>query len=303
MQTWYIQGRTLTPEHLDWIRGVMATHPDWGRFRLSVHIAEQWDWRNGARQLKDMAARTLLRKLERRGLVELPARQSAGGGGSRRAVAPAAAPLTGWPELVLSAPLKELLPLQVALVEEAERPEFAGLLGRFHYLGYRRPVGQNLQYWVRERTGRVVACLVFGAAAWKCAARDHYIGWEVAGRQAQLHLVANHMRFLIVPWAKVPHLASHVLGVVARRLSRDWRDKYGHGIYLLETFVEGGRFTGRSYRAANWVYVGSTQGRSRNDRLRTLKVPAKDVYLYPLTRQFRRALGVNQAPVDGGGRG
>jgi hypothetical protein len=210
--------------------------------------------------------------------------------------------MTGWPEPVFKGQLKELLPLRVALVEQpVQRQLFAGLLGRFHYLGYRRPVGENLQYWVRERTGSVVACLVFGAAAWKCAARDHYIGWEPLVRQAHLHLVANHMRFLILPWVRVPHLASHVLGLAASRLSGDWREKYGHGICLLETFVERGRFSGSSYRAANWVHAGSTQGRSRNDRRRTLAVPCKDVYLYPLVPQFRRALGASPAPANGGG--
>lgn len=302
MQDLYIQGRSLAPEQLEWIRGLMARHPEWGRFRLSVHIAEQWNWRNGAQQLKDMAARTLLHKLERRGLIALPARR--GGGGSRRALAPPAAELAAWTEPVLAAPLSQLQPVALVPVEGlAQRQEVRRLLGQFHYLGYRRPVGENLQYLARERTGRVVACLVFGAAAWKCAVRDHHLGWDGVGRQAGLHLVANHMRFLIPPWVQVPHLASHVLGLAAGRLSGDWRHKYGHGICLLETFVERGRFAGSSYRAANWVLVGSTQGRSRNDRERTLRVPRKDVYLYPLARQFRRALGVSGSPTTrGGGR-
>jgi hypothetical protein len=289
MQTLYIQGRSLTTEQLGWIRGLMLDHPDWGRFRLSVHIAEQWNWRNGAGQLKDMAARTLLVKLQRRGLVALPARQC--GGGSRPTPLPKADQLDLWTEPSIEVPLSQLLPLRLVPVEGGpERGLLAKLLGQFHYLGYRRPVGENLQYLARDRDGRAVAGLVFGAAAWKCAPRDHYLGWDAAGRQAQLHLVANNMRFLVLPWVGVKHLASYLLGLAARRLSADWQDKYGHPIYLLETFVERGRFAGCSYRAANWLGVGQTQGRSRNDRQRALRVPRKEVYLYPLARQFRRAL-------------
>jgi hypothetical protein len=296
MQTLYIQGRSLAPAQLDWIRGLMTEHPDWGRFQLSVPIAEQWNWRNGAGRLKDMAARTLLLKLQRRGLIGLPAGRR--GGGSRPAAVPQADQLALWTEPPLEAPLGQLLPLTVRPVDGGpERGLLAKLLGEFHYLGYRRPVGENLQYLARDRQGRALAGLVFGAAAWKCAPRDHYIGWDSACRQARIHLVANNMRFLVLPWVRVRHLASHLLGLVARRLSGDWQDKYGHPIHLLETFVERGRFAGCSYRAANWLGVGLTQGRSRNDRQRALRVACKEVYLYPLGRQFRRALLAPLSPV------
>lgn len=289
MQTLFIQGRSLSAEQLDWIQGLISEHPDWGRYRLSVHIAQQWNWRNGAGQLKDMAARTLLLKLQRRGLVDLPPRHC--GGGSRPTARPEAVQLDLGTELPIEAPLYQLLPLQVVPVGGSpERGLLAKLLGRFHYLGYRRPVGENLQYLARDCHARVLGGLVFGAAAWKCAPRDQYIGWDAACRQGRVHLVANNMRFLVLPWVRVRHLASHLLGLVARRLSADWREKYGHRIYLLETFVERGRFAGCAYRAANWVGVGQTQGRSRNDGQRALQVPCKEVYLYPLARHFRRAL-------------
>lgn len=289
MQTIYLQGRCLAPEHLDWIRDLIAAYPDWGRTRLSVHIAQQWNWRNQAGRLKDMAARTLLLKLQRRGLLQLPAAQ--GGVGSRPATIPKAHQLEQWTEPLIQEPLRQLLPLRVVPVASGlERGVLAKLLGQFHYLGYRRAVGENLQYLARDCQGRALAGLVFGAAAWKCAARDHYIGWDGLYRQARIHLVANNMRFLVLPWVRVGGLASHLLGLVAGRLSADWQDKYGHPIYLLETFVESGRFAGCSYRAANWLRVGQTQGRSRNDRQRALRVPCKEVYVYPLGRQFRRAL-------------
>ena len=296
MQTLYIQGRHVGPEQLDWIRGLILAHPNWGRFRLSVHIAEQWNWRNGAGRLKDMAARTLLVKLQRRGLLALPARR--GGGGSRAAAAPKTEQLALWTEPPIAGPLSRLLPVALVRVDgRPQRERLAQLLGQYHYLGYRRAVGENLQYLAQDRSGRTLACLVFGAAAWKCAVRDRYIGWEAAHRQAHLHLVANNMRFLILPWVRVRHLASHLLGLVARRVSGDWQGKYGHRIYLLETFVQYCRFEGAAYRAANWVGVGQTQGRGRNDRQRSVSVPGKEVYLYPLARGFRNALlGQPQPP-------
>jgi len=290
MQTLFIQGRALAPEELDWIRGLIRAHPEWGRFELSLHIAEHWNWRNGVGRLKDMAARTLLLKLERRQLLVLPARRR-GGGGSRRAQAPRADQLAGWTEPLIEAELDQLRPLSLRPVEGgAERQLLAGLLRQYHYLGYQRPVGENLQYLAWDRRGRPVAGAIFGAAAWKCAARDQYVGWDAPARQRQLLLVANNMRLLIPPWVRVKHLASHFLGGIAGRISADWQAKYGHRIYLLESFVDRSRFRGCCYRAANWIDVGPTQGRSRNDRAHRRSVPCKEVYLRPLVRQFRRAL-------------
>jgi hypothetical protein len=151
-------------------------------------------------------------------------------------------------------------------------------------------VGENLQYVVRDGAGRLLAVLVFGAAAWKCAARDQWIGWSPRQREAGLSRIANNSRFLIVPWAQIAHLGSWILGRVARRIAGDWEAKYGHPVVLLETFVERERFAGTCYRAANWQNVGATTGRSRQDRTRTLQVPVKDVWVWPLRRDFREAL-------------
>lgn len=290
MQTLWVQGRAIAPEQLDWIRGLIQAHPTWGRTQLSIHLAEQWNWRNTAGRLKDMAARTLLLKLERRQLLTLPARQQCRGG-SRSALAPTPDERSLGHEPLLQEPLSRLRPLRVHRVEGvSERRLLAQLLGRYHYLGYARSVGENLQYLAWDRHGRVLACAVFGAAAWQCAARDQYVGWEPAARQSNLLLVANNMRLLVLPWVRVQGLASHFLGVVARRLSSDWRDKYGHGIYLLESFVDRSRFQGCCYQAANWICAGQTQGRSRNDRARTRSVGCKDLYLLGLDRRFRQVL-------------
>jgi len=290
MQTLWMQGRAITPEQVDWIGGLMRAHPGWGRTQLSLHIAEQWNWRNSAGRLKDMAARTLLLKLERRQLLALPPRQQCRGG-SRPALAPRSDQRSLWEEPLLQEPLSQLLPLRVQQAQGlAERRLLARLLGQYHYLGYGRSVGENLAYVAWDRIGRLLAGAVFGAAAWKCAARDRYIGWEPAARQSNLFLVANNMRLLILPWVRVKHLASHFLGLLAGRLSADWQAKYGHRIYLLESFVDRRRFQGGCYRAANWICAGQTQGRSRNDRARTLSVPCKDIYLLGLAPQFHQVL-------------
>ena len=289
MTSVWVQGRTIAAEQLEWIGQLIREHPGWGRFRLSQHIAQQWNWRNAAGQLKDMAARSLLLKLEKRGLLQLPKTQT-GGGGSRPAQRSwSTVPL--FTEPLITAPLTELLPINLELIEGSrQRQVLRGLLDQNHYLGYQRAVGENVAYIAQDRIKRVLACLVFGAAAWKCAPRDQYIGWDPTRRQAHLHGVANNMRLLVLPWIRVKHLASHLLGAVAKRISSDWERKYGHPIYLLETFVERDRFSGACYQAANWWLLGQTQSRSRNDRDRTLHVPCKDIYVYPLIGSFRDRL-------------
>jgi len=167
---------------------------------------------------------------------------------------------------------------------------FHRYVAQHHYLGFRGPVGETIAYAVQDRLGRDLACVFFGAAAWKVASRDTWIGWTPDQRARGIQRIANNSRFLILPWVKVPHLASHLLGRITRRIEADWQTKYGHGIDLLETFVDRDRFRGTCYRAANWVPVGSTQGRSRQDRMHSMRVPVKDIYVYPLRSDFRERL-------------
>jgi hypothetical protein len=289
-----IQGRQIGPEQLAQVRQLLGAHPDWSRSQLSRQLARLWDWRNPAGQLKDMAARTLLRKLAGRGWIELPLRQeSLLRRLSQRPLPPPPAPVSTAP---VTGPLAALRPLAIAEVSSgAQRPQralFTHLLRQHHYLSYGRPVGENLQYLVGDNRQRPLACVLFGAAAWQCAARDRYIGWDAPQRAQHLQLVANNSRCLILPWVRVPHLASYILSRLGRRLSRDWQTKYGHPIWLLETFVQTHRFAGTAYRAANWVRVGQTKGRSRQDRPDGTwnQVPVKDVYLLPLHPCFRQWL-------------
>lgn len=288
-----IQGRRVGPVELEQVRQLLAGHPDWSRRRLSQELAALWHWRNGVGQLKDMAARTLLLKLEQRGWIALPARRQAPFNRMRPPPKPAVEVVAPPP---LNAPLRALLPLAItevsALAGTSQRARFVALLRQHHYLGHRGAVGENLQYLVCAGQDRAVACVLFGAAAWHCADRDQYIGWTAPRRAQNLPRLANNTRFLIPPWVDVPQLASHVLSRVARRVSRDWQRKYGHPIELLETFVEVDRFAGTAYQAANWVRVGRTRGRSRQDRPDGTRqqVPVKDVYLYPLHPRFRQRL-------------
>lgn len=283
-----MQGRRIEPVELLEVRELVANHPEWSRYRLSRELCRRWDWRTPTGQWKDMAARSLMLKMEQRGWIQLPARRRPSPH-RHRLVRP---PPRSWSTTPITGRLSEVGPLRITEVSaQADgRAEVRAALVQFHYLGYRIPVGENLQYVVRDQADRLLAVLVFGAAAWKCAARDRWIGWSPDQRQARLSWIANNHRFLILPSVQVPSLASHVLERVARQMAADWHRKYGHRVVLLETFVERARFAGAGYQAANWQALGSTCGRSRQDRRRTLQVPVKDLYAYPLTADFREAL-------------
>lgn len=285
-----IQGRCLSPAQLQDLRQWVEANPHWSRWRLSRELATRWDWRNGAGVLKDMAARTLLVKLAHRGLLALPERRQVPTNRMRCGAGPALE--LPQPSQPISGALAQLgaLNLQEVSRQPAPRAWIKETLARFHYLGFGGAVGENLQYVVRDALGRPLACLVFGAAAWKCQDRDRFIGWTAQQRQKHLALVANNTRFLILPWVRVPDLGSWILGQVARRIGRDWQTKYGHPVVLLETFVESSRFRGTVYRAANWPRVGQTTGRTRQDRHTCIQVAVKDIYVYPLRRSFREAL-------------
>lgn len=235
-----------------------------------------------------MACRTLLLKLESQGHLELPARRRPPVNGHRhRELAP-----VEHDSRPIECGLEELQPLRLERLPEGSPGAslLRCLLQRYHYLGYRTCVGENLKYLVQDRQGRPVACLLFGSAAWQAAPRDHWIGWKPPQRRRNLHLLTNNMRFLVVPWVQVPHLASHVLAAVSSRLSADWQAKYGHPIYLVETFVECERFRATCYRAAGWTHLGVTTGRTRNDEGTGRRVPLKAIYVRPLQPDAPRRL-------------
>ena len=287
-----IQGRRIGSLELGQIRELIEANPLWSRFRLSVVLAQGWKWYAPSGQLKDMAARSLLLKLHDRGLIVLPKRRQD--------------PVTRSPDTTpglfdslapepVETSLSSLRPLQIQVVgpKKPDYGVFQRYLARHHYLGYGGPVGENLGYLIRSRTGVDLACVLFGAAAWQCAPRDRWIGWSTEQRTHELPLIANNQRFLILPWVRVDHLASHILGQVARRISDDWQQRYRHPLCVLETFVQVDRFRGTCYRAANWVCVGQTTGRTRQNkrhRDNAVHAPVKDVYLYCLRPDGRQQL-------------
>lgn len=280
-----IQCRNTTKADIAFIKRLMADNPSWGRRRLSRELCSTWHWHNGKGQVKDMACRSMLLKLERRGFIVLPPRR----GGRMNALRNCSiAPVEHQTdELCLS--LKEVRPLQIEPVSPRSdsHPLFKFFLWRYHYLGHRNTVGENMKYLIRSCAGRPLACVLFGSAAWKTVARDTFIGWNAPVRERNLSYITNNTRYLILPWVKISLLASHILSLVSRRISSDWVAKYGHSIYLLETFVDRSLFRGTCYKAANWRMVGETKGRTRNDRNNTIHVPVKYVYVYPLRKDFR----------------
>ena len=282
-----IQGRQFFPD-ISLIEKMLGDNPGWGRTRLSVKLCELWDWYAPNGQIKDMACRNLLLRLEEAGQIRLPPRQRKSTNAYRNR-SPLWVPHSSDP---IEGPLKDLLPLQIAGVATGCEQDrlFRHLVAQHHYLGCRNVAGENMKYLIYSRDGRILACMLFGAAAWKSAPRDGLIGWNHSVRERNLHYVTNNSRFLILPWVKVASLASHILSRVARRVSQDWKDKYAHPIYLLETFVDCSRYRGTCYQAANWICTGQTTGRTRNDRYLRIRTSPKDLYVYPLVRQYRNRL-------------
>jgi len=238
-----------------------------------------------------MAARLLLRKLEQRGLIRLPPIRhlpvTARPGAMTRTLLPAPRPLAA----PVTAALAQILPIHLSILATgSDRRECAQWLAQHHYLGWNRPAGENITYRADDRAGRALAVCVWGAAAWKLAPRDEWIGWSAAQRSAGLKFLANNQRFLILPWVQVPHLGSYLLGQIQRRIRADWQEKYQHDLYLLESFVQTSLFQATIYRAANWQGVGQTQGRSRQDRWNCLELPRKSIWMAVLEPRFRKLL-------------
>lgn len=282
------RGRELDANDVAFIRDLIAQHPEKSRYALSKELCIAWDWRQENGTLKDMVCRGLMLALHRAGEIELPpARQRAHNPGVTR---PRPAPV-----LVDSSPLTvslgDLRPLEFCSVRRtAAEAILDGLLEEHHYLGYTRPVGEHLKYLVLAQ-GRPVACFAWSSAPRHLGPRDRFIGWSREARKQNIRFLAYNTRFLVLPWVRVPHLASHLLGRMARRLSRDWQDLYGHPIHYLESFVDPERFEGTCYRAANWHFLGKTTGRGKDDHTNKVNRSLKEVLGFPLTRRFREKLG------------
>ena len=285
-QSLVIRGRQVTSQDIDLIGSLVNQYQRQGRTFISRELCRIWNWHQPNGALKDMACRELLRRLDQKGLIHLPAKKIDINRRRKRLsphlLSPEIHPLTGK--------LKEVLPIALKMVRGS--PEEAlhnSLISRYHYLGYGQIVGPHLKYLAYIQ-GHPVACLSWGAAAWKISCRDQFIGWSPCTRSKNLLFIVNNTRFLILPWIHIPHLASHLLSQTIKRLVPDWYRWYHYHPVLLETFVDRDRFSGTSYRAANWLAVGTTQGRGKNDRNHQRALPVKEVFLYPLKKQFREIL-------------
>ena len=282
------RGRAITGEDILYIRGLIAAHPRESRRTLSTKLCEAWQWRQANGALRDMVCRGMLLMLHRAGHIELPPVKFV----PHNPLATRARPV---PALIDATPmelaLRDIQPLEFVQVRRSgDEPLFNSLMEEHHYLGYEQPVGEHLKYLVWAN-GRPVACVAWSSAPRHIGARDRYIGWDQQARRRNIRFLAYNTRFLILPWVKVPHLASHILGRMAARLSADWEQVYGHPIYFAETFVDTERFRGTCYRAANWVVLGKTTGRGKQSNSYVPNRSIKEVLGYPLTKQFRQLLG------------
>jgi len=283
------RGRTVTADDIAFIRKLIADHPSLSRRALSVKLCEAWNWVQPNGALRDMVARGLLLLLHRQGHIELPEKRKCPVNNVTRHHRPAPVPLLRWTPL--EGPVSALRPLVIRQVRRTrEEALFDSFIETHHYLGYTRPVGEHLKHLIWAR-GVPIACLAWSSAPRHIGARDRFIGWTQQTRRRNVHLLAYNTRFLILPWARVPHLASHILGLIARQVSADWEQLYQHPIWFLETFVDPERFRGTCYRAANWMYLGITTGRGKDDQTGKPNRSLKEVLGYPLVPDFRKRLG------------
>jgi hypothetical protein len=287
-ETWRYRGQEIGGEQIVFLREFIAAHPTSSRWKLSRQLCQALNWKQPNGVLRDVVCRGLLLMLERAGQIQLPPVRCHIRGQSRRERSrPQALLIDTTPTVV---PLNQLRPIDIQLVRRtADEPLFQSLMEEHHYLGYEQPVGEHLKYLIWAQ-GRPVACMAWSSAPRHLGSRDRFIGWSGEARRRNIRWIAYNTRFLILPWVAVPHLASHILGHMARRLSEDWEQLYGHPIYFLETFVDPERFRGTCYRAANWVLMGRTTGRGKDDQTGRPNRSIQEVWGYPLTPQFREVL-------------
>ncbi len=281
------RGRGVTEDEVAFIRALLAAHPQASRRALSLALCAAWGWVQANGRARDMVCRGLLLALERAGHIELPPPRWGAGQPPGRPHRPPALEIDRTP---VNGCLRELDPLELRPVRRtAEEALCNGLIETHHYLGYTQPVGEHLKYLVYAGL-RPLGCFVWSSAPRHLGPRDRFLCWSAQDRARNLRLVVYNSRFLILPWVFVPHLASHLLGRMARLVSVEWQRVYAHPVYFLETFVDPERFRGTCYRAANWIWLGRTTGRGKADLLHRPNRSLKDVWGYPLVPDFRQRL-------------
>jgi hypothetical protein len=280
--------RRLTEPDIAFIRELIAAHPAASRRQLSTKLCQAWNWVQANGALRDMVCRGLMLELHRAGLIELPPIVKRPPNPLARRIRPVRVEVDTQP---LHARLNEIGALRLCQVRRTpEEALFNSLLEQYHYLGYTQPVGEQLKYLVYANE-RPIACLAWSSAPRHLGSRDRFIGWSAEARRKNIRLLAYNSRYLILPWVRVPHLASHLLGRMARSVPQDWESQYGHPVYYLETFIDPQRFCGTCYQAANWIRLGRTTGRGKDDSTGKPNRPLKEILGYPLVKDFRHRLG------------
>jgi hypothetical protein len=281
------RGRVVTDADAAFIRQLIDSHPSLSRRALSQKLCEAWNWVQPNGQPRDMVCRGLMLALHRAGRIHLPAPRRIVRNPLAQRSRPAAIEIERTP---LRDSVRGLGRLDIQQVRRtSEEALFNSLIEQYHYLGYTQPVGEHLKYVV-SAGNRPVACFAWSSAPRHLGCRDRFIGWTAEARRRNIRLIAYNLRFLILPWVQVPHLASHLLGRMAQLVGEDWQRIYGHPVYFLETFVDPTRFRGTCYRAANWIVLGRTTGRGKADQTHRPNRPIKEVLGYPLCPHFRQRL-------------
>jgi len=282
------RGREVTEQDVAFIRELIASHPKESRRRLSERLCAAWDWVQPNGEPRAMVCRGLMLALYRTGHIELPPVRWVNPNPLARRARPAPVLVDRTPS---ESSLQELGALEFEQVRRTAKEKiYDGLIEQYHYLGYTRQVGEHLKYVVTAQ-GRPVALLGWCSSPRHIGCRDRYIGWSQEARRRNIGYVVYNTRFLILPWVRVLHLGSHMLGRMAKVVGRDWQGVYGHPVYFLETFVDPERFRGTCYRAANWVYLGRTTGRGKDSVSKRPNRSIKEVLGYPLHKRFRELLG------------
>lgn len=286
------RGREIAPADVGFIQGLISGRPEASRRALSLELCQAWNWvqENGAP--RDAICRGLLLALHRAGHIQLPEPKKKMRVVAHRRLTPEPVALDVSP---LEMSLRALGPVELRQVRRTEQEALVNsLVEHHHYLGYSQPVGEHLKYLVTTASGRPLGCFLWSSAPRHLAPRDQHIGWSQGARRHNIRFIAYQMRFLILPWVRVPHLASHLLGRMSAQLSADWQRVYAHPIYFTETFVDPERNRGTSYRAANWTPLGLTKGRGKDDLSRQQNRSLKLLFGYPLVRDFKRRLCAEQ---------
>jgi hypothetical protein len=288
-------GRTFQIHEIELLQELARDYAALGVTEIARTACELLNWTRPSGGLKNHECRLLLEKLQELGVLSLPEIRATG----RRGPRPVAIGAASDADSVLRGEVNDYFPIELKLVEGREQGRlWRQYLERYHYLGYRVPMGAHLRYWAQGKTtsgDMILACLLWTSPAWSMAPRDEWIGWTASERQRHLQRIVNNARFLVLPWVRIQGLASHVLARSARQLPGDWQRVYGYRPLLLETLVDSERFSGTCYRASNWIALGKTKGRGRMDRHKQANLSIKEIFVFPLCRNVQLRL---REPTD-----